>query len=233
MINNLRNIFYKKYIRFLYYLYYLKLKEKIHKIMDYSDKSWNYFEKDQEEQALPGFSKYLKTGYFKYMIGRYLFAIKFIKGKKVLDTGSGLGWGTYLISDYPLKVMGIDINRKAVEFSKKHWKNKLLSFKKFSVLDLEKLPGKYDVVLGYEIIEHLNYKDAEKYIAQISAVLKDNGILIMSSSFPMNKSVAKKLEKKNVFHKHIYTKEEIKFICLKYGLSNLKFLGNFMLIARK
>ncbi len=230
--NKLKRLFFDCY----YYFYNLTDRDlscKINRILSFNEKSINMSENEQEEQALPGMSKYFKNGWYKYMLGRYLFSLKYIKNKSVLDTACGFGWGSYLISNYAKKIAAVDINSKALAFAKKTWKEQNLIFKQLSILELEKLKETFDVVLGYEIIEHLNISDGEKYILQISKVLKNNGVLIMSSYFPESKKDAKKIEKRNIFHLHIYTKSEVRYFLNKHDFNNVKYYGDLIIIASK
>jgi 2-polyprenyl-3-methyl-5-hydroxy-6-metoxy-1,4-benzoquinol methylase len=220
------------YIKLYYYIYYKPLKGKIEEILKFNEISIELYE-EQEEQALPGFEKYQKSGWYKYMLGRYLFAVPHIKNKKVLDTGCGLGWGSYLISDYPESLVSIDIDAKSLQFARKTWKDSRLNFKTKSVLEMSDYANSFDVVLSYEVIEHLRYDDGKTYIEQVSATLHDNGTLIMSSAFPLENEVAEKLEEQNIYHLHIYTKDEISSMLNFYGFRSIRFYGEFMLIAKK
>jgi len=233
IVNSVSNKIHISRIIFYYFLYYFPLRYKIRKILSFDKHSTSLFDKDQEEQSLPNIKKHKKKHYYIYMLGRYLYSIKYIKNKKVLDSGCGLGWGSYLISDFPKELFSIDINAKALKFAKEKWNSPKLNFLKHSVLDLINLKNKFKVVLSYELIEHLTYEDGKKYLNQVYKILEKEGVLIMSSSFPSDNKKARELKKKNSFHLHIYTKSEIKNILNDIGFSKINFLGNFMLIAKK
>ena len=162
--NSLQQKIQIKYIKAHYYFYFPILRDKIKDILRYDEKSIDLSSEQQEEQALPGFRKYKNIGYHRYMFARYLYSIKFIRNRFVLDAGCGLGWGSYLISDYTNKVVGIDINSEALNFAKRHWKHDKLEFMELSVLELQSLGKRFDVVLSYEVIEHLSFSDGKKFI---------------------------------------------------------------------
>jgi len=229
-------LFYKYFFYLHFYFYTLfnkKTRKKIREILPLNKIAWLENSDSQEEQALPGLDKYIKSSWYKYMLGRYLFSIKYIKNKNVLDAGCGLGWGTYLISDYPKELIGIDIDEKSLKFAKEKWHDKKIKFKKQSVTKLNKLKTTFDVVLGYELIEHLSYKDGEKYINEVSSVLIPTGRIILSSYFSESKRKAIASEKRNRFHLHIYTKNEIKNILKKNGFCKIKFYGDLIVTALK
>lgn len=222
-----------EYLHFYYHFYKNRLKKEINDIMQYSESDLGLNPSDQEERALPGFSKYTKTGYCKYMLSRYLYTIKYIKNKVVLDSGCGLGWGSYLISRYPKEIISIDIDRDALDFAQMHWKENKIIFKNQSILELDLLHKKFDVVFGFELIEHLTINQAITYLSQVFGSLKKNGVLIMSSYFPESEESARESESKNIFHLHIFTKQEIRRISKNIGFSRFHFLGDFMVVIKK
>jgi len=240
MIKNInekiKNIIVKRYFYAYYYYYKIfdkKINYKIEDILRLNEKDIHLSSTDQEEQALPGMSKYFKNGWYKYMFGRYLFSLKYVKNKSVLDTGCGLGWGGYLISGYPKILISVEIDNKSLDFAKKHWKSNKIDFRKLSILKLSKLKKIFDTVLSYEVIEHLKFSDGEIYINEVSKILKSKGTFILSSYFPSLEKYAKFSEKKNKFHLHIYTKKEMRFILEKNNFCNIKFYGDLIIRAEK
>ena len=224
---------YLKSYYFYYRLCHRDLRNKIIKILKLNKESVVMNNDGQEEQALPGFTKCLQTGYYKYMFARYLYSIKYIRNKVVLDCASGLGWGSFLISKYPKKLLSIDINSIALDFANAMWNDNKLNFVRHSMLELENLNLKFDVILGYEAIEHLNLNDGRLFIKQAVQTLSENGILILSSYFPNHQKKAIETMMKNKYHLHIYTREEMKDILIENGISKIRFLGDFMIVAKR
>ena len=229
----LSNRIYFIYLKGYYYWYRNQYAEKITQIMRFDKKSFRLKPDGQEEQGLPGFHKDSQNGWHRYMFGRYFFSLRHIKNKIVLDSGSGLGWGCYLICGQPEELTSIDINDEALEFARKSWVDPKLNFQKLSILEIERLDKIFDVVLSYEIIEHLAWKDGVAYLEQISKNLASGGKLIMSSYFPLSAVDAKREEAKNKYHLHIYTRSEMRECLTDCGFIKVKFLGNLMLIAEK
>jgi 2-polyprenyl-3-methyl-5-hydroxy-6-metoxy-1,4-benzoquinol methylase len=235
-IYGLKIVFFRKYIRWHYAYYRLfnkSIRAKIAEILKVNEGDFNFANEEREEQALPGRTKYIKSGYYKYMLSRYLYSLRYIRNKTVLDCASGLGWGSYLLSDYPSKLVSIDIDKKALDFSRQMWNDSKLNFSDHSVLDLKNLDTTFDVVLGYELIEHLKFEDGKLFIVQTSKVLCKDGMLILSSYFPDTQEKARKSEKTNKYHLHIYTRDEMKTILAENGFSKIRFIGDFMIIAKK
>ena len=185
------------------------------------------------ERALPGFTRYRRSGYHRYMLGRYLHSIKYIRNRTVLDCACGLGWGSFLISDYPRELLSVDLDSKALDFANAAWQDDKFNFIQHSVLDLESLNRKFDVILGFELIEHLEFSDGAKLLEQANRVLTEDGLIILSSGFPRNSQTARMQEATNKFHLHIYTKTEMRDLLAESGFSTPRFLGSFMVVAAK
>lgn len=223
-----------RYFCAYYYFYNFfneKLRNKMDTILQLDENDINLLFNEQEEQALPGMHKYQQNGWYKYMFGRYLFSLKFIKDKHVLDTACGFGWGSYLIADYPKHLISIDIDEKSLNFAKTNWKFNQIDFRKMSVLELSKLETKIDVVLSYEVIEHLKYTDGEIYIEEVSKILNSKGVFILSSYFPDYEEDARIAEEKNEYHPHIYTKKEMELLLLNNNFCDVKYYGDLIIKA--
>lgn len=213
-----------------------ELNEKINKILPYNEKDVDFLSIDKHgnlEAALPGYSQIVGNGYYKYMLGRYLYAIKYIKRKSVLDAGCGLGWGAYLISEYPSELIAIDINEKAIGFAKKIWNDKKVKFRHNSVLDLNSLRKTFDVILSFEVIEHLKFDEGKLFLERVYASLRKRGFLILSSSFPDSSADAKLIQSRNEFHLKIYSKKELEKYAREVGFRKVFFVGNNISVIEK
>jgi hypothetical protein len=83
-----------------------------------------------------------------------------------------------------------------------------------------------------ETIEHFERDDGEKYISGLAGMLKKNGIIIGTSSFPSDRKRADALCARNPYHAHIYTDYEIRTL-LDTCFSQHVLIDNWMFIARK
>lgn len=187
-----------------------------------------------EERALPGDPVYAK-GWWKKMILRYGIAAHLSRNKYVLDTCSGLGWGSYLISQKAGKVVSIDIDELSLNFARKYWgeKQSNIDFRKASVLDIPFDDNTYDVVIAMESIEHFTQEDGERYFNECYRVLKKGGILFGSSAFPANRKEADELCAKNPYHYYVYTKKEIKSLLKRNFRWAYIFQNRLYFIAKK
>ena len=114
-------------------------------------------------------------------VNRYEFVSTLIKGKKVLDAACGTGYGSAILSKYAQEVCGIDISIDAVKYASDNYNKENLNFK---VADIENLPFEdnyFDVVVSFETIEHVNAEKQKKFLSEIKRVLKEDGILVIST----------------------------------------------------
>jgi ubiquinone/menaquinone biosynthesis C-methylase UbiE len=143
---------------------------------------------------------------------RYAIANDFIEGKVVLDIASGEGYGSNILAQKALEVIGVDIDIDSVkDANEKYIKNNL----KYIVGSADNIPiesNSIDVVVSFETIEH--HDKHEEMFMEIKRVLKQDGILIMSS--PDKKHYSDIPNFKNKFHvKELYF-EDFEFLTKKY-----------------
>ena len=112
---------------------------------------------------------------------RYKLASKWIKGRLILDVGCGYGFGTRRLAELnpDKKFVGIDFDKKAIDFAIK--RNKLKNIK-FYLMDATKLGFRknyFDSVVSIENLEHV--PDYKRYLEEINRVVKDEGILFLTT----------------------------------------------------
>lgn len=103
-----------------------------------------------------------------------------LKGKKVLEVGSGRGGGASYITRYfkPESYVGMDISESSISFCNKHYKVDGLSFKHGIA---EKLPfedNSFDFVVNVESARC--YSDMQAFFNEVYRVLKDDGKLLIA-----------------------------------------------------
>ncbi|MFZ2545281.1 MAG: class I SAM-dependent methyltransferase [Candidatus Saccharimonadales bacterium] len=141
-------------------------------------------------------------------VTRYLAAKPVVKDKIVLDIASGSGYGTKILSEAAKYVYGVDVNDKAIIYSKENYAGKNIEYR---IGDGEKIPlddNSIDVVVTFETIEHIkNYK---KFLSEVKRVLKNDGLLILST--PNDVEFAEG----NHFHLHEFKYDELVNLAKKY-----------------
>ena len=128
---------------------------------------------------------------------RYMWAAQVIKGRKVLDLGSGEGFGAAILAGSATHVVGVDVDRQTVEHSKLNYAGPDLEFYVGTALDLSTFEdGSFGAVVAFEIIEHV--KDQERVLDEVVRVLGDKGILVVST--PDRRLYSEATGQHNPFH---------------------------------
>lgn len=113
-----------------------------------------------------------------------------------LDAACGSGYGSAFLATQVRSVVGIDLNRNAVEHAReKYGKDNLI----FQNADLQcELPfasESFDAITSFETLEHVNKQ--EQMLREFRRVLKPNGILVISTP---DHNVSKRIGLDNRFH---------------------------------
>lgn len=136
---------------------------------------------------------------------RYMWAARVVEGRRVLDLGSGEGFGASILAGSATHVVGIDVDERTVEHSKLNYGGANLEFHVGSALDLSTFEdGSFGAVVAFEIIEHV--QDQERVLDEVARVLGDDGILVVST--PDRRLYSEATGQNNPFHERELTLEE-------------------------
>lgn len=100
------------------------------------------------------------------------------EGKKVLNIGCGKNIFLKKLLQVGCNVTAIDINEKAIDFTKK-----ILGVKDAHVDEVVKFTcsyqgDKFDIIIFFEVLEHL--ESPREFITGLKGILQDNGIIVFS-----------------------------------------------------
>lgn len=133
-------------------------------------------------------------------VARYALAARLVEGKRVLDGGCGVGWGTAMLLDAGASsASGIDLAPDAVADARQR-----VPRGHFVQGDLARLPwddATFDVVVCFETIEHVARQG--QALDELARVLAPDGLLAISSPNPRVYPAG------NPFHLHELTPEEL------------------------
>ena len=110
---------------------------------------------------------------------RYLFAQRYSLGKSALDVACGAGYGSALLGEKAAAVFGVDLSAEAVRHARRHYGSPKVHFAQSGCLTLPFPSGQFDLVVAFEIIEHL--EDPEAFLAELHRVLHPTGLLVLST----------------------------------------------------
>jgi SAM-dependent methyltransferase len=110
---------------------------------------------------------------------RYWFARRYASGMNVLDAACGTGYGSALLAETAQSVIGVDIARDAVEYARRNFHSPNIHYAQADCLTLPFPSGRFDLVVAFEIIEHL--ENPEAFLTELRRVLHPSGLLILST----------------------------------------------------
>jgi SAM-dependent methyltransferase len=103
------------------------------------------------------------------------------RGQRILDVGCGNGYSTAIICRHAEQACGVDYSAEMIERARRgygHLGN--LDFQLQDVLNLDQLPGSFDVVVSQRCLINLsNWEEQQKAIGSIAAVVRPGGLFIM------------------------------------------------------
>jgi lipopolysaccharide exporter len=111
---------------------------------------------------------------------RYAFALRFVRGKTVLDVACGTGYGTRRLAQAgAAHVTGIDVSEEAVDFARRSHSAPNVAFRVGDVTRLDVASESMDVVVSFETIEHV--EDDRRVVEELHRVLRPDGLLLLST----------------------------------------------------
>ncbi|OGY94507.1 MAG: hypothetical protein A2406_04345 [Candidatus Komeilibacteria bacterium RIFOXYC1_FULL_37_11] len=134
---------------------------------------------------------------------RHVFAYNFCSQRippkaAVLDVGCGEGYGTHIISSVSDSAIGLDVEQEVIIRAAKKYGSNNCVFQIYNGTDIPFATETFDIVISLQVIEHI--KNAQKYLEEISRVLKKNGICIFTTP---NKKMRLKSQQKPWNHFHV------------------------------
>ena len=111
-------------------------------------------------------------------VASYSWVKDFVRGKRVLDFGCGSGYGAAEMAAHAVSVDAVDVSEEAVAYASATFAKPNLRYTSF---DPDKLlpfdNGSFDVVISFQVIEHV--EDFDCYVAEAKRVLVPGGLLVV------------------------------------------------------
>jgi len=156
-------------------------------------------------------------------IQRYRFANLYVCGKRVLDAGCGVGYGSKLLAAAgAAEVLGVDVSRDALDIAEKQFGHERLRFLCDDCQTLNRVQGPFDVVVSFEALEH--FRDSGAFVTRVSQLLAPDGVFIVSTP---NKTFSRA---DNPYHVREYTSAEFRTL-LQQRFSHVTLLGQHLTAA--
>ncbi|HEY1185644.1 MAG TPA: methyltransferase domain-containing protein, partial [Bryobacteraceae bacterium] len=141
-------------------------------------------------------------------LARYAFAARLAHGKRVLDAGCGAGYGSAELASQADSVAGADLAAEAVDFACAHYRLPNLAFEQASCERLPHPDACFDLVVAFEVIEHL--EGWREFLLEARRVLAPGGQLIVSTPNKLYYTESRGVHGANPFHVHEFDFEEFR-----------------------
>jgi ubiquinone/menaquinone biosynthesis C-methylase UbiE len=145
---------------------------------------------------------------------RYAFAGRLARMKRVLDLGCGSGYGSAELAQSALTVAGVDISGDAITFAKENFGRLNLEFQTASCTELPFADASFDLVVSFEVIEHLD--NWPRMIAEARRVLSPHGQFVVSTPNKSYYAESRKQSGPNPFHVHEFELDEFQAALAEY-----------------
>jgi 2-polyprenyl-3-methyl-5-hydroxy-6-metoxy-1,4-benzoquinol methylase len=113
---------------------------------------------------------------------RYLLADRYVGDRDVLDYGCGTGYGAQHLADTARDVLAVDVSQAAVDWARAHHPHPRCRFERSAALPTDLPSASRDVVVCFEVIEHLLPQD--ELLREFARILRPGGVLLVSTPDP-------------------------------------------------
>nr|WP_246429706.1 methyltransferase domain-containing protein [Prosthecomicrobium pneumaticum] len=159
---------------------------------------------------------------------RYAACRPFAEDRTVLDLGCGVGYGTALLGARAARIEGLDHDPATIAEAERHYGGAdRIAFRVGDATALPYAAASFDLVVAFEIIEHVDAPAQQRLVAEIRRVLRPGGLAIVSTP---NRPVYGRAVPVNVFHRREMDREEFVGL-LQPCFPHLHLLGQRMGVA--
>jgi SAM-dependent methyltransferase len=112
---------------------------------------------------------------------RYLAVVPWITGKHVVEIGFGNGYGSRYLANFAQFVDAVDVDSDTVDQARVAYPFPRLEFRQGGLPELPFGNHYADVVVFFEVLEHIDSSLHDQCFKEIARILKPNGLLLMST----------------------------------------------------
>ena len=142
-------------------------------------------------------------------LARYEFAARYAAGRKVLDAGTGIGYGAlFLAHSGAEQVIGLDLDSVSVDSARTMFRAPNLSYVVGDCETLATVDGPFDLICNFENIKHL--QRPEEFLRNAATRLTPNGLLLCSTPDRATTPPFKNGRPANPYHVHEWYREEFR-----------------------
>jgi SAM-dependent methyltransferase len=157
------------------------------------------------ERIIPG---HVDPDLLNEHLARYAFAARLARGKRVLDAGCGAGYGSAELAKTAQLVTGCDVSAEAIQFARQEYRLPHLAFEQGSCASLPHVDSCFDLVVAFEVIEHL--ENWREFLSEVRRVLVPAGQFIVSTPNKLYYAETREKAGPNPFHVHEFEYREFR-----------------------
>jgi len=139
---------------------------------------------------------------------RYLFASRLAARKRVLDIACGAGYGSDCLAQSAAAVTAIDVSPQAASAARLSYPAENISFLAADARCLPFPDASFDLVVAFEVIEHL--EDPHALLAEARRLLAPGGQLVISTPNRLYYAETRKISGPNPYHVHEFEFDEFR-----------------------
>jgi 2-polyprenyl-3-methyl-5-hydroxy-6-metoxy-1,4-benzoquinol methylase len=113
---------------------------------------------------------------------RYLLATRYVAGRDVVDYGCGTGYGARWLAESARDVLAVDVSEEAIAYARIAYPHPRVRYERCAPLPGEVPDASADVVVCFEVIEHLLPQD--ELLAEFRRILRPDGVVLLSTPDP-------------------------------------------------
>ncbi len=119
--------------------------------------------------------------YLRHLSAYATLAEPYVRNKKVLEIGCGSGYGADYLAKSASSVTGVDISPGGIADCREKYSKENLDFMEADGLKLPFESGSFDVVVSFQVIEHIAPRNVINYLSEIERVLNSEGVYLVAT----------------------------------------------------
>jgi 2-polyprenyl-3-methyl-5-hydroxy-6-metoxy-1,4-benzoquinol methylase len=106
----------------------------------------------------------------------YAWASGFVEGKRVLDAACGSGFGSAMLGERAVRVLGLELEEVLLGHARSHFGSDNVSFLRWDLHEKLLTEDRFDVLVSFQTLEHV--EDPEKVLSALNGVLTEEATAV-------------------------------------------------------
>lgn len=111
----------------------------------------------------------------------YVFSTRFAEGARVADVACGVAYGAEVLGDRPTAYVGVDRAQEALDMADGTSSDRAYFVCGDAAGNIPLRSGSADLVLAFQILEHIPVEETEKFLADLRRICKPDGHIVITT----------------------------------------------------